>query len=137
MSSFLEQLMLDEGFRESVYDDHLGYPTIGYGTRINELVVTKAEAKSWLINELVEKDARLVTIPAFLDLSTVRQDIIRSMSYQMGVRGTKNFKDMWKAISNNDFDAAGAAMRDSRWWRDPQTKGRAEKMAVRMETGVW
>ena len=54
MSSFLEQLMLDEGFRESVYDDHLGYATIGYGTRINELVVTKKQARSWLVNELVE-----------------------------------------------------------------------------------
>ena len=49
MDSFKYTLMKDEGFRSKVYLDHLGYPTIGYGTRIDELDVTKEEAERWLL----------------------------------------------------------------------------------------
>lgn len=59
------------------------------------------------------------------------------MAYQMGVKGTKNFKNMWKAIGDGDYAKAGAEMRDSRWYRDPQTKSRANRMALRMIAGVW
>ena len=137
MSKFIQSLMQDEGFEESVYLDHLGWPTIGYGTRIDEIVLTEAIARRWLEDEVAEKEARLILIPNYDFLNGARQDVIRSMAYQMGVRGTKNFKDMWSAIGVLDWSAAAAAMRDSRWWRDPKTQHRAERMAIRMEEGRW
>ena len=48
MSNFIEELKEDEGFRATVYLDHLGLPTIGYGTRIEEIVVSKKTALEWL-----------------------------------------------------------------------------------------
>ncbi len=137
MSNFIEELKNDEGFRATMYLDHLGLPTIGYGTRIEEIVVSKETALEWLLAEVAEKEERLERLPFYSTLDDIRKDVIRSMAYQMGTRGTANFQDMWAAIGVGDYHAAGAAMRDSRWWRDPKTKRRAERMAQRMEKGVW
>lgn len=136
-SQFKRELMSDEGFRAEVYLDHLGFPTIGYGTRVNELSVSKEEAERWLDAELDEKEERLRKIPEYDALSIVRKNVIRSMAYQMGVSGTKNFKNMWKAIARGRFDTASVEMRDSKWYRDPKTRARAGRMATRMSSGVW
>lgn len=137
MSDFKRTLMRDEGFRSKVYLDHLGIPTIGYGTRVNEIEVTRAEAERWLDAELDEKEERLRRIPEYDKLNIARKNVIRSMAYQMGVQGTKNFKNMWKAIAADDYCGAAAQMRDSQWFRDPLTKKRANRMALRMSAGVW
>ncbi len=137
MDSFKHTLMKDEGFRSKVYPDHKGIPTIGYGTRIDELDVSKDEAERWLDAELDEKEARLRRIPEYNSLSIVRKNVIRSMAYQMGVAGTERFYNMWRAIARGDFVEAGVQMRDSQWWRDPATKKRAERMSRRMTADVW
>jgi len=137
MNDFKQTLMQDEGFRSKVYLDHLGFPTIGYGTRISELELTKIMAEYFLDRELVEKEARLVRIPEYGFLNDARKDVIRSMAYQMGVQGTKNFKNMWKAIAVLDWDMAAEEMKDSRWWRDPKTQTRADRMSRRMRHGTW
>jgi len=136
-SFFIDELKEDEGFRHTVYLDHKGIPTIGYGTKIDEIVVSQETALKWLLAEVAEKEVRLVRLPFFSTLDDVRKDVIRSMAYQMGARGTEMFRDMWTAIGVGDYNAAGDAMRDSRWWRDPKTQGRAERMAQRMEQGRW
>ena len=138
MDSFKTTLMKDEGFRTAVYDDHLGIPTIGYGTKISEIRVSKEVAEQWLDAELDEKEERLRSIiPAYNDLSLVRKNVVRSMAYQMGVIGVLRFKNMWRAVRVKDWLNAGREMRDSQWWRDPATRHRAGRMATRMETGVW
>jgi len=129
--------MKDEGFRAKVYLDHLGFPTIGYGTRVSELKVTAIEAERWLDAELDEKEERLRKIVLYDTLSIARKNVIRSMAYQMGVRGVLKFRNMWVAIGNKDFNEAGAQMRDSQWWRDPATRKRAERMSRRMTANIW
>ncbi len=137
MDEFKRQLMKDEGFRSKMYLDHLGIPTIGYGTRINEIEVSKEVAEEWLDAELDEKEERLRQIRLYDGLSIVRKNVIRSMAYQMGVAGVKRFKNMWLAIEAGEFVKAGIEMRDSQWWRDPQTRGRADRMSRRMAADVW
>ncbi len=137
MDPFKRTLMRDEGFRATVYQDHLGIDTIGYGTRVNEIVVSKEVAEAWLDAELDEKEERLRRIPAYCALSITRKNVIRSMSFQMGVAGVIRFKNMWAAIGAEVYWKAAQEMRDSQWWRDPATKARAERMAVRMSTGNW
>lgn len=137
MDEFKRQLMKDEGFRARVYDDHLGIPTIGYGTKIVELEVSEEEAERWLDAELDEKEERLREMPLYEHLSIVRKNVIRSMAYQMGVLGVKRFKNMWRAIESGNFASAAFHMRDSQWYRDPQTRKRASNMAHRMERNIW
>lgn len=137
MDRFKNALMKDEGFRAQVYNDHKGIPTIGYGTKISEIVVSKEVAEAWLDAELDEKEERLRKIPEYCTLSIARKNVIRSMAYQMGVRGVIKFKKMWCYIRVKAWEMAAIEMRDSRWWSDPATRSRAERMAERMGTGEW
>lgn len=137
MDRFKNALMRDEGFRAQVYNDHKGIPTIGYGTKISEIVVSREVAEAWLDAELDEKEERLRRIAGYDGLNIARKNVIRSMAYQMGTRGVIRFKNMWAAISAGVYWRAANEMRDSQWWRDPATKSRAERMAVRMSTGEW
>ncbi len=132
----LDSVAEHEGFRESVYLDHLGNPTIGYGTRIEEIELDEETARAWLVRELEEKFDRLIGVIGFADLSQVRQGVILEMAYQMGVGGVLRFRRMWKAIRHTDWDAAADEMKDSRWYRD-QTTARAGKLARRMRLDKW
>lgn len=137
VSKFKKTLMDDEGLRLKAYQDHLGVWTIGYGTNLQTLEITERQARKWLDDKLEWIESQLVQHDGYDLLNGARKDVVRSMAYQMGVNGTFNFKNMWRAIRCGDFDWAGREMRDSKWWKDPKTKGRAERMAKRMEQGVW
>lgn len=125
-----------EGFRPRVYLDHLGNPTIGYGTRVNEIELDEQTAEMWLLNELLEKRERLCSVMGFEVLSEVRQDVILEMAYQMGVGGVLRFKRMWAAIHAGRWDEAADEMLDSRWHRE-QTPERAWLLSQRMRTNHW
>lgn len=129
--------MVDEGLRLKAYQDHLGVWTIGYGTNLQVLEITEKQALEWLDKKLAEIEKGVSQHASWDFLNGARKDVIRSMAYQMGINGVFNFKMMWKAISVLDWAEAGRQMRDSQWWRDPKTQGRAERMAKRMELGKW
>lgn len=131
------ELRRDEGLRLKAYQDHLGVWTIGYGTNLQVLEISEAQARKWLDQKLEQIEAGLTQKEDFELMNSARKDVVRSMAYQMGINGTFKFKDMWKAISVLDWAGAAAAMRDSRWFRDPKTQARANRMAIRMEEGRW
>jgi lysozyme len=131
------ELRRDEGLRLKSYQDHLGVWTIGYGTNLQVLEISEAQARKWLDQKLEQIEAGLTQKEDFELMNSARKDVVRSMAYQMGINGTFKFKDMWKAISVLDWAGAAAAMRDSRWFRDPKTQARANRMAIRMEEGRW
>lgn len=137
MSSFKQDLMQDEGLRLRAYQDHLGVWTIGYGTNLQVLEITEATARRWLDKKLAEIENGVIQHKHWERLNGARKDVVRSMAYQMGINGTFNFKDMWTAVGLENWVAAAAAMRDSRWWRDPKTQARAQRMSIRMQEGRW
>ena len=130
--SWLEStLKLEEGFSSTVYLDHLGNPTIGYGHRTvkNAAPITKIEAEAILaadiakamknVKSLVGKDAPL----------EVKQ-IVTTMVFQIGFEGVSKFKTMLKCIKAKDYKGAAAAMLDSKWAK--QTPERAKRMSELM-----
>ena len=137
MSSFRQDLMQDEGLRLRSYQDHLGVWTIGYGTNLQVLEITEETALRWLDKKLDEIETGVSQHECWDKLNYGRKDVIRSMAYQMGIHGVFNFKNMWKAISVRDWSKAADEMRDSQWWKDPKTQARAQRMAIRMDQGVW
>ena len=141
--SLIDELKKDEGLRLRAYQDHLGVWTIGYGTNLQVLEIDEELAERWLVEKVEDLTESLENIlfereilPRF-DIDDNRRNALISMMYQMGVAGTLRFKKMWAAIEEQDWETAAKEMRDSSWWRDPATRGRAERMAVRMETGEW
>lgn len=128
----IETLKVAEGFRGAPYDDHLGIPTIGYGTKLP----LSAQEAELLLRARLAKFQRTLTdrAPMLTDLSQARQNALFEMAYQLGVNGCLNFRRMWAAIETDDFDTAAREMLDSRWAH--QTPNRAQRLAAIMRTGA-
>lgn len=111
----------EEGYRAKPYYCTEKYPTIGIGLRIGpknaplemyEMEFSLGEAKAML-------RSRIAQIEIGLDLDqycmkNVRRAVIISLAYQVGVKGCKNFKKMWKHIKNKNWDGAADEYLDSR-----------------------
>jgi len=125
-----ELIKKHEGFEGMPYNDSLGFPTIGYGTK---LPITEEEAEMLLeyrlkrmIRELIKKE------PFFEKLPEDAQKVIADMTYQMGVGGVLKFKKMWAALKERDYKKAADEMLDSRWAK--QTPNRAKELAEIMRS---
>ena len=120
----LQQLCEDEGFRGHPYDDHLGLPTIGYGTL---LPLTEEEGALLLNHRLQEKlDELTQAAPWVSGLPQHIQDVLANMSYQLGVAGLLKFQNFLAALQEGEYSDAGAHGLDSRWAK--QTPQRAERL---------
>jgi len=137
-----ELLKFEEGYREKPYHCSEGYPTIGIGTKIGpknadldlyQFTVSESVAKSMLDDELMSIRKELVKHRWYTQLDLSRQDIIKSMCYQMGIAGVFKFKKMIKALEVKDWEEAANQALDSRWAK--QTPKRANRHADVLRSG--
>ena len=151
----MEKLIAHEGLRLQVYKDSLGIATIGIGRNLEDRGITPEELE-WMdipnmdtiyqygISEadamyLAQNDVQIVeeellrSHPCVENLDAVRQLVLVDMAFNMGVPRLGNFKKMWAAIHENNFEEAAKEMLDSRWAN--QVKSRATKLAHAMHTG--
>lgn len=128
MVDLIEDIKENEGFNGSPYFDTLGFPTIGYGTK---LPLSQDEAKLILVSRLGAKLYELRRVQSlFATLPQDKQNIIAEMSYQMGVSGVMNFKNMWFALQKKDYATASVEMLNSKWAK--QTPKRAKELSALM-----
>lgn len=123
-------LRSDEGWRESVYQDHLGYWTIGYGFLVDKRKqgrLPQEVADYWLAYEIDRVDVRLsVALPWYEGAPSVIQRALINMAYQLGVSGLLRFRRTLDLIAAGKYlDAADEALR-SRWAE--QTPKRARRV---------
>ena len=110
--NLIEHIKEEEGFRGYPYDDTLGFPTIGYGTK---LPLTEHESLLILEYRLASMQKELIkNLPDFSAQAEV-WDVLYGMTYQMGVRGVLNFKKMIVALRARDYREAARQMLDSKW----------------------
>ena len=127
----LDILASDEGFEGMPYDDHLGWPTIGYGTL---LPITEAEGKMLLESRLREKaDELLRSMPEVATYPDGVRDALFNMAYQLGTAGLLKFRNMWGALERGFYDQAADEALDSRWAK--QTPNRAQRIAAAIRKG--
>ena len=134
-----EEIKLHEGFRDTIYRDSLGFKTIGYGHKIvhtDKFMQDKACPKD-ILEDLFDKDFEKVwdLMTRFcsvnnLNVSEKAQEVLCEMIYQMGYSGVGKFKNMIKALQNNDTKTASIEMLDSRWAK--QTPNRAKALSDKM-----
>lgn len=128
MKQLIEEIKKNEGFVGTVYQDTLGFDTIGYGTK---MPITEDEAEAILVMRLKAKIKELEKREPFTnELPLTVQEILAEMCYQMGVSGVLRFKKMWAALQSGDYNRAAIEMLDSRW--AVQTPNRAKKLAAAM-----
>jgi len=134
-----DQIKEDEGLVLHVYDDSLGYSTIGYGRLVDRRKnggISEEEALYLLKNDV---NARLNVLENAIDffarLDDARKAVLLNMSFQLGIAGLLKFKSTLSYIESGDYENASANMLKSLWAR--QTPNRANRLAEQMRTGTW
>lgn len=138
MRPLIEKLLhRDEGFRRSVYTDHLGYYTIGIGRMVDARKgggITHDEAIFLLRNDIDRVEAAIRdSFPWYSTLDEVRKAVLVSMAFQLGLTGLFAFRNTLQAVADRRFADAADGMLKSRW--AAQTPGRALRLAEAMKTG--
>ena len=136
-----KELELDEGVKYEIYNDHLGYATLGIG----HLVIDSDPEHGQEIGTAVSEDR---VIEAFnSDVQTVLADceqlyygfnvlpeevqlIIANMMFNMGRPRLSKFKGMKAGVDAQDWNKAADEMIDSAWYR--QVPNRAGRLVKRM-----
>ena len=128
-----------EGFRDQVYKDSLGFATIGYG----HLVLPTDKFKEGVtykkkdLEEVFDSDFNIAKSNANqlisgLPLHHQAKCVIIEMVFQLGIGGVSKFKNMWRALKQNDYQIASEEMLDSKWAK--QTPKRAEELSSVMKS---
>jgi len=134
------QLKGDEGVRSTVYNDSLGYATIGVGrlvdSRKTAVGLRDIEIDFLLQNDIEDRiNALTKYLPWFQNLDDARRGVLLNMAFQLGVAGLLAFKNTLAAVERGDYAAAAAGMLNSKWAQ--QTPNRAKRLADQMLDGVW
>lgn len=148
MTSIVNLIEYEEGWREKPYFCSEGYPTIGFGFKIGpkgaplsnyQFKVTKPVGEVWLLELLSEFERDMLKYShvsdALVACNEARKAVLVSMAYQMGVDGLAAFKNTLRAVSEGRWADAKAGMLNSKWAK--QTPARAARHADQMLTGEW
>lgn len=126
-----EKLREFEGYQPTVYTCPMGYPTIGYGHRIQvsqgEAIpgsMSRIEADVLLMQDIqaAEDGARRV-YKDFDELPLPAREALVHMAFQLGSRGLSAFTNLKKQIQKRNWAGAGMECMHSRW--SAQTPRRA------------
>ena len=138
-----EQLKIDEGVKYEIYNDHLGYATVGIGHLIVEgdeehgkpLGTPVSEER---VNAIFEEDVKKYiseskkVFPNLDDLPETAQEVIVNMCFNMGAPRLSGFKKFIAGVNAGDWNTAAIEMMDSRWAR--QVGDRATRLKNRILT---
>ena len=128
------QLRRHEGYRKHPYRDTEGILTIAHGRNLDNVGISRSEARFMLKNDIaVAEEECKKRLSFYTDLSDTRQEVMVNMMLNMGWGGMRLFKNMLAALREEDYGLAAAEMLDSKWHR--QVKGRAEELADQMKEG--
>ena len=137
-----EQLIIDEGQVNEIYNDHLGYATFGIGHLVLEgdpehgMEVGTAVAEDRVIEcfakdvEIVLEDCKKLHDGWDGYPQEVKQ-IVANMMFNMGLTRLSKFNKHNAALQCGDWKEAAVEGRDSRWYK--QVTNRAERLMLRLE----
>ena len=137
MSRLTEQLRRHEGVEPYVYVCSAGYETIGVGRNISEsgLGLSDDEIDYLLQNDIERCKNELSRFPWFTDISSVRQDAIINLCFNLGITRLLGFKKALQAMAEGKFDKAADEFLDSRWAE--QVGNRAVEVTQMIRTGMY
>ena len=132
-----DDLIRDEGVKESAYQDHLGFWTIGVGRLIDARKggrLSPDEIRYLLRNDIADCFRDIQSELWFLACDTPgRRDALLNMRFQLGAQGIRQFRTSLGYIQNRQWALAGVNLRKSLWYK--QTPVRAERVIRMIENG--
>ena len=128
----LNSIRKHEGFRAKVYQDTLGFDTIGYGFAIKDLVLDE-DIANIILQRKLEALIRSIEYQFnwYADLPNAVKDVIIEMCYQLGVNGVSKFKKTIEHLKCEEWVLASEEMLDSKW--AVQTPNRAKALSDRIK----
>ena len=139
-----KELIQDEGCVLSIYEDHLGYKTVGVGHLIlpsdpewGKAVgtrITQTRADELLVKDFnnVLKECEENFHNNWIDWPEEVKLIIANMACNLGLPRLKKFKLMLKAINKEDYVTASKEGLDSKW--ADQVYNRARRLMDRLRS---
>lgn len=129
-------LIKHEGLRLKPYRDSVGKLTIGVGRNIEDVGVSQIEALIMLNNDIhrIQREA-VDKFAWFQSIGSVRQDVILSMVFNMGMGRLLGFSRMLRYVAAQDYLRAADEMLASEW--ATQVGLRAQELAQMMRSGVY
>tara|TARA_R100000458_G_C8268471_1_gene243298 strand:+ start:70 stop:507 length:438 start_codon:yes stop_codon:yes gene_type:complete len=137
----VKELILDEGYKYEIYEDHLGYATLGVGHLILDtdpefgkpLGTPVSEER---ILECLNNDIDIVcreldkNMPWWKDLDDNKMRVLANMSFNLGLPRLSGFKNFLGALESGDYEKAAVEMMDSKW--ATQVGDRAKRLRDRV-----
>lgn len=130
-----KMLVRHEGLRLLPYRDSVGKLTIGVGRNLEDVGISEQEAMLLLTNDIGSARTEAQKLVWFNRLDTVRQDVVISMIFNLGLPKFLLFKATIQAIEMANWPEAAAHMLDSKW--AAQVGKRAEELAQMMLSGEY
>lgn len=129
-------LIRHEGLKLKPYKDSSGLLTIGVGRCLETVGISRSEALYLLENDIQNVYGKCVhNFPWFDSLDQVRQDVVLSLVFNLGLIGFSQFEHVIKALEARDYTLAASEMLSSLW--AAQVKDRAIELSRMMETGMY
>lgn len=140
-----KQLIEDEGKRNDIYLDHLGYKTVGIGhllTANDPSWLTSLEVGDTITDEQVEelldkdlkvvyKDAMLSFYPEWDKFPTEAKEVLLNMIFNLGGPRFRLFKKTIAAAYEQKWDIVAKEMLNSKWAK--QVPNRAKRLSERIK----
>ena len=128
-----------EGFRDTVYYDHLGHATVGWGHLVtsDDNFTSGVTYPEELLEQVFEKDFAKAKEGADelckdLSINYIARGVIIEMCFQLGKTGVSKFKKMFEALQQQDYITASEEMLASKW--SEQTPQRAKSLSYIMRS---
>ena len=136
ISNLTDQLIRDEALALYPYTDSAGKITIGVGRNLSDDGISLSEAKQFLVSDIANAAAELEkNFPWVVGLDEVRHGALLNMTFNLGIGRLAKFEKFLAAMRSGDWAMAKREMLDSLW--AAQVGGRAQRLAVQIETGNW
>ena len=117
-----KRIKRNEGFRNKIYFDKLGYPTIGYGHLIKkeEKFLPYKKYNKKLLCDLFDVDLINAKNNMKKFFKTPQpshiQEVLIEMIFQLGIKKTLKFKRFIKNINKKKYHLAALEMKQSLWY---------------------
>jgi len=140
----MRTLKIDEGVKEEIYLDHLGYPTFGIGHLIIEsdpehgMEVGTEVSQERVIEafdvdcETMVKECEILFEDDWNTFPGEVHEVLVNMMFNMGRTRLSKFKNFKKALVAHEWTKSATEGRDSLWHK--QVPNRAERLMVRLES---
>tara|TARA_R110002110_G_scaffold147154_2_gene337560 strand:- start:278 stop:706 length:429 start_codon:yes stop_codon:yes gene_type:complete len=133
MTTIVENLKVEEGYRTRPYVCSAGYLTIGFGRNISDsgLGISEEEAEYLLMNDVNRTvDEVRQRWPWFDDCDKAAREVMVELCFQLGAPRLSGFVKCLAALEAGDNDTAAAELLDSKFSK--QVPARAARLHKRL-----